>query len=102
LAVAGLTAFWIVPLSLHGPLGFGATAWSLEDALRMIRALGYGAYLPEDPGALRVTEGITVAALDQRHVVANKGPIAVRGMWYPFVGVAIPGWAEERRADRCT
>jgi hypothetical protein len=36
-----LTAFWIVPPSPHGPLGFGVTAGSLDDALGIIRALGY-------------------------------------------------------------
>lgn len=102
MADAGLTAFWIVPPSPHGPLGFGVTAWSLDDALRIIRALGYGCYLPDSPRALRVTEGVTVAGLDQPHVVANMGPIVVRGMWYPFVTVGVPGWAEERRTNRCT
>ncbi len=59
-------------------------------------ALDYGRYLPEDRSTLRVTGGITVAALDQPHVVVNMGPIAVRGMWYPFVAVGIPAWADER------
>jgi len=51
---------------------------------------------------VRSTEGITVAELDQPHVVRNMGPIAVRGMWYPLVAVGVPRWAEERRARRCT
>src|SRR5207302_4914748 len=29
----GLTAYWIVPPSPHGPLGFGVTAWSFDDAV---------------------------------------------------------------------
>jgi hypothetical protein len=94
MAVAGLTALWIVPPSPNGPLGFGVTARSFDDALRIIRALDYGRYLPDDLGALRVTVGITVAELDQPHVVANMGPIVVRGMWYPFVAVGVPEWAE--------
>jgi hypothetical protein len=93
----GLTAFWIVPPSPHGPLGFGVTAWSLDDALSIIRALDYGRCLPDDRSALAVTEGITVAQLDQPHVVANMGPIAVRGMWYPFIAVGVPRWAQERQ-----
>jgi hypothetical protein len=95
MAVAGLTAYWIVPPSPHGPLGFGVTAWSLADALELIRALGYGHYLPDDPSALQVTEGVKVAALDQRHVVPNMGPIVVRGLWYPFVAVGVPEWARK-------
>ena len=78
------------------------TAWSLDDALAIIRALDYGRYLPDDLAEVRVTEGITVAELNRPHVVANMGPIAVRGMWYPFVAVGVPRWAEERRTRRCT
>jgi hypothetical protein len=89
-----LTAFWIVPPSPHGPLGFGVTAWSLDDALQIIRGLGYGPYVSDDPSKLIIREGVTVADLDQRHVVANMGPIVVRGMWYPFVAVGLPEWAD--------
>jgi hypothetical protein len=102
MANPGLTPFWIAPPSRNGPLGFGVTAWSLADALRIIGALGYGDYLPDDLGALRVTKGVNVASLDQAHVVANMGPIVVRGMWYPFIVVGVPRWAEQRRTNRCT
>lgn len=96
MADCALTAFWIVSPFPHAPLGFGVTAHSLEDALRIIRALGYGMYLPDDLAGVRVSSGVTVADLDQPHVVANMGPIVVRGMWYPLVAVGIPRWAEER------
>jgi hypothetical protein len=99
MTVTALIAFWITLPSPHGPLGFGVTAWSLDDALQIIRALGYGPYLPGDPSALHVTENVTVAALDHPHVVANMGPIVVRGMWYPFVVVGVPEWAEDRLTD---
>jgi hypothetical protein len=89
-----LTAFWIVPPSPHGPLGFGVTGWSLDDALRIIRALGYGSYLPDDLSNLVIREGVTVADLDHAYVVANMGPIVVRGMWYPFLTVGVPEWAD--------
>ena len=39
-----LTAFWILPPGRSGPLGFGVTAHSLDDALRLIRDAGYGGY----------------------------------------------------------
>jgi hypothetical protein len=94
MARSPLTAFWIVPPSPHGPLGFGVTARSLDDALRIIRALGYERYLPDDLNTLSVREGIMVAELDQPHIVANMGPIVVRGMWYPFVAVGVPTWAD--------
>src|SRR5262249_36504203 len=99
---AGLTAYLIKSPFPHAPLGFGVTAWSLEDALGIVRALDYGRYLPDDLAGVQITEGVTVADLAQPHVVANKGPIAVRGMWYPFVAVGVPRWAEERRNRRCT
>jgi hypothetical protein len=91
-----LTAFWIVPPSRHGPLGFGVTAHSLDDALQIIRAFDFDRYLPQDLDTLAVREGVTIADLDQPHVVANMGPIVVRGMWYPFVAVGVPEWADRR------
>jgi hypothetical protein len=92
-----LTAFWIKTPFPNGPLGFGVTAWSFEDALAIISALGYERYLPDELAELLVTEGVTVAELDQQHVARNMGPIVVRGMWYPFVAVGVPRWADEGR-----
>ena len=94
MSMPGLTAFWIVPPSPHGPLGFGVTARTLDDAIRIIHAFDYGRYLPDDLGTLDVTVDVTVAQLDQRHVVTNMGPIVNRGMWYPFVSVGLPAWAD--------
>ncbi|MGL4465597.1 MAG: hypothetical protein ACRC1K_25895 [Planctomycetia bacterium] len=100
--VGWLTAFWIKPPFSHGPLGFGVTAWSFDDALGIIHAFDFGAYLPEDLAGVRVTEGVTIAELEYRHVVANMGPIAIRGMWYPFAALGVPRWADERRANGYT
>lgn len=84
-----LTAFWIVPPGRHGPLGFGVTAYDLDDALSIIKTLGYADYLPLDAGSLRVTQGVRYADLEPNHVRANMGPIVVRGMWYHFVRVGL-------------
>jgi hypothetical protein len=97
-----LIPFWIATGSPQWPLGFGITAWSLEDAVQIIRALGYGSYLPGDPSSLHVTEGVTMASLDQQHVIPNMGPIVVRGMWFPFITVGVPRWAQERTASSRT
>jgi hypothetical protein len=94
MTIAGLTAYWIKSPFPHAPLGFGVTAWSLDDALRIIRALDYGQFLPDDLGALKITVGVTAAELEQQHVVPNMGPIVVRGMWYPFVALGVPTWVE--------
>jgi hypothetical protein len=96
MAVVELIAFWIKPPLPHAPLGFGVTARSRTDALAIIEAFGYSRYLPDNLDGIEITEGITVAELDQPHVVAHMGPIAVRGMWYPFVVVGVPAWVDER------
>lgn len=93
---ASLTAYWIKSPYPRAPLGFGVTARSLDDALAILCGSGYRSLLPNDFGDLQITEGIAVAELDQFHVVPNMGPIAVRGMWYPFVAVGLPRWVEER------
>lgn len=91
-----LIAFWIKSPLPHTPLGFGVTAWSLEDALGIIGALGYDRYLPADLKGVEVRENITVTDLDQPALIANMGPINVRGLWYPFWAVGVPRWAEGR------
>jgi hypothetical protein len=82
-----LLAFWIVPPSKHGPLGFGVTAFDLEDALQIIASFGY--VLPDDGSKLRVTQGVKFDDLDKNHVVPNMGPMVVRGLWYPFVRLGL-------------
>jgi hypothetical protein len=101
-AASELIAFWIRSPFPHAPLGFGVTARSLDDAMAIIRALDYGRFLPDDLAGVRVIEGVTVAALDQPHVVPNMGPIVIRRMWYPFVAVGVPMWAEERITPKLT
>jgi hypothetical protein len=92
MAEALLTSFWIKTPYLTGPLGFGVTAYSLDDAVSIIR--GWGFKLPDDLKLLTIREGITVADLDQPHVVSNMGPIVIRGLWYPFAGLGVPKWMD--------
>jgi hypothetical protein len=66
-----LTAFWIVPPGRTGPRGYGVTAYSLEDALRIIR--GFGFELPEDIARFKVIAGVRIEELDQSHVRVNNG-----------------------------
>ncbi len=79
-----LTAYWIVPPDPRGPLGLGVTARSLDDAMAILRAAGFGRFLPEDAGLLEITENIWHASL-REYVRERMGPIVVRGVWYPFV-----------------
>lgn len=102
MTATNLTAFWIKSPLQRAPLGFGVTAWSLEDAVAIIRDLDYGRYLPDMLTGMEVIEGITSAELDQLNVAPRIGPITVRGMWYPFFTVGVPRWAEERRTRGAT
>jgi hypothetical protein len=99
MASVGLTAYWLETSFRQVPLRFGVTARSLADAIAIIRAVGYSRYLPDELAGVKVTEGVTVGDVDYSHVVANMGPIAIRGMWYPFVTLGVPAWAEQRIND---
>ena len=82
-----LTPYWIkIPSRPNGPLGFGVTAWSLDDALAIIRVRGYT--LPDDPREMQIHDNVAYGAL-HRHVQQHMGPIVVRGIWYPFSQVGV-------------
>ena len=82
-----LTALWIDGPDPRGPLGYGVTAFSLTDALEIVRRAGYR--LPEDASALRVRADIRPADIEHRFVREHMGPIVVRGLWYPFIDVGV-------------
>lgn len=84
---SALTAFWIEGPDPRGPLGYGVTAFSITDAFEIVKRAGY--HLPDDTSTLRIRTGIKPADLDQRHVRVNMGPIVVRGLWYPFIGIGV-------------
>lgn len=91
-----LTAYWITSQQkstyCNDPIGFGVTARSLEDAIRIINAFDYK--LPEE---YNVQENVDISALcaDIGWVRENKGPHIIRGLWYPFVCLGVPKWADE-------
>jgi len=62
-------------------LGYGVTAASQDEAMHLLRGLGY-----PRPGEeiTDVVTGVAFAALDQNHVVPNAGPIVVRGVCFPM------------------
>jgi hypothetical protein len=65
-------------------LGYGVTAASLEEAMQLLRLCGY----PRSGEAITaVVPGVEFDALDQKHVVPNAGPTAVRGVWFPMHNV---------------
>lgn len=78
-------AFWLVfPDQPTVPLGIGVTARSVEDAFALLEQHGYRLHRS---GRVEVREDVTVADLDQEHVVPNMGPIVFRGIWYPCLNI---------------
>jgi hypothetical protein len=82
-----LRSFWIVPRGAVQTRGFGVTAFSEDDALRLLRDAGHE--LPQDTDSLQITAGIRPVDLDAKHITPNCGPAVVRGVWYPFTRVGV-------------
>jgi hypothetical protein len=82
-----LTSFWILPQGAALGGGFGVTAFSEDDALRLIRQAGYD--LPQDRTLLQITSGILPHEVDAKHIALGSGPAVVRGVWYPFTKVGV-------------
>ena len=83
-----LSCYWITTGNRWSPLGFGVTAWSVEDAIRLLKAEGFD--MPESLEQLQVQENVTFADLDHNHVVPNMGPMVMRGVWYPRCNLGFP------------
>jgi len=84
---SSLIPFWNHRTRQARPLGFGVTAFSLDDALRIIREFGYN--LPDDISQLRITERVRVCRPRPESHRSEYGPIVVRGLWYPFVKIGV-------------
>lgn len=76
-----LTSYWISTGHRWRPIGYGVTAWSVEDAMQLLREAKLD--IPEDLERLQIRENVAFADLDQNHVVPNMGPMVLRGVWYP-------------------
>jgi hypothetical protein len=62
-------------------LGFGVTAYSIEDALSLLAEIGRPLKL--DKHVVEVIEEVDIRELDQGHVIPNMGPPNFRGVWFP-------------------
>jgi len=60
---------------------YGVSAYSLDDALRLLRQYGYDVDLT-DP-AVTVREHPVLTEYEQRHIAPSMGPQQLRGVWYP-------------------
>jgi hypothetical protein len=79
---AGLRRFWF-PLSPG--LGIGVTEFSEEEAYRQAERIRREAF-PNSSMAPPIRD-VDVSTLDDKHVLPNAGPSAVRGVWYPFLNM---------------
>jgi hypothetical protein len=79
MADAGLIAYRIRSPLPNAPLGFGVTAWSLEDALGIIRGLDYGRFMPDDLAGVQVGVAHGHMTVDVRRVLADRPDYLLSG-----------------------
>ena len=65
------------------PFGFGVTAFSLDDALDLLRREFFERMESPMPPLRGVIEDVDVSTLDDDHVRPNMHPPNWRGVWYP-------------------
>ena len=65
-------------------LGYGVTAFSLEDAEKLLKEYDYP--IPSVQ-IIEVIYDVKLDQLDQLHVIPNSGPMVVRGVWFPMHNV---------------
>jgi hypothetical protein len=79
-----LTSFWILPHDAVESRGFGVTAFSVDDAFRLLREAGCD--IP-DRDSVDIAPSVQPTDLDPKHITPNCGPAVLRGVWYPFARV---------------
>ena len=88
-----LTRYWFVfarggrPTALS--LGCGITAYSLEDARKILRHAVFPLY--GERAVARVIEGVDVASLDPERVRPHLGNSAAPGLWFPVASQRATG-----------
>lgn len=82
-AAGQLKRYWF---AFPGLLGFGVTAYSLDDAHFLLESEGY--LIDRN---VEVTVDVDVSTLDPTHILPNIGPPACRGVWFPCLNI---GWRE--------
>ena len=88
-----LTRYWFEfvrggrPTALS--LGCGMTAYSLEDARRILRQAVFPLY--GERAVARAIEGVDVASLDAERVRPHLGNSAAPGLWFPVASQRATG-----------
>lgn len=88
-----LKRYWFLVPEL---LGFGVTAFSIDDAYMLLEAEGY--LIDRNT---KVIIDVDVSILDARHVLPNAGPTCFRGVWFPCfnIGRVEPGAHHPLKGD---
>ena len=63
------------------PIGCGVTAFSYEDAIKIIREKIFAS--KKMPDTKKNIEAVDVSTLDQAHVIPNMRFPSERGVWFP-------------------
>jgi hypothetical protein len=82
-----VTRFWIKVDEATAPsaaavsrLGYGVTAYNLEDALALLTDRVFGGHAPPVES---VVENVDVSTLDEGHIRPNMEAPTFRGVWFP-------------------
>lgn len=81
----GLTSYWITGTHRFQKHSIGVTAWSVDDALALIREAKFEINADD----AEIKENVFPHDIRYRHVWANSGPAFFRGIWYPCLNI---GW----------
>ena len=73
-----LRRYWF---SVPDTLGFGVTAYSMQEAESLAREAASRQGVRFEPS--EVIEDVDVQSLDENHVVPNMGPPNFHGVWFP-------------------
>lgn len=95
----------LIPYLFARPQGgfvrwYGVSAYSLDDALALLRQHGYDIDLT-DP-AVTVRENAVLSDYEQRHLGPNMGPMQFRGVWYPQHNLGDAGAGPGGHRDQVT
>ena len=78
-----LKRYWF---EVENSLGFGVTAYSLEDAEHLLAEAIYSRRA-QPLRIVKIVEGVDIRDLDQGHVIPNMGPPNFRGVWFPCLNL---------------
>ena len=79
------------------PPGFGVTAFSREDVMRLLEERDCHIYFEK---AMEINWMVIaeMAQIEKNHVLLNSGPVYFRGVWFPAVNLGFGASGQRRHA----